>query len=155
MSAPRSTQEGNTTMARTPARRRLALVAMAAGLLLVAGACSQQMRAERDGRDLAEALCDLDDATDADAAATALADIESEIDDLVQRYGMATAEDRADISNNLADLAEHAVQGNEVLLQQDLAVLQRSAENVRQDAGDVQAAVWTGISDGLQECVAD
>ena len=134
--------------------RTLSTLAVGAVLLVAAGACSQQAKAERDGRDLAEAVCDLRDAGDADAAKAARADIDDQLDDLVKRYGVATVEDRADIAENLADLAEHAVQGNEVLIQQDLAVLARSAENIRDDAGEVQGSAWNGFADGLQECLS-
>jgi hypothetical protein len=130
-------------------------IAALAGVALLAAGCGQQMRAERDARDLADAVCDLRNADDADAAAEALDDIEAQIDDLSRRYGVATAEDRADVDENLADLAEHAVQGNEVLLQQDLAVLQRSAENIRDDASGVQQAAWNGFADGVRECIED
>ena len=126
-----------------------------AGVALLASGCGQQMRAERDARDLAESLCDLRNADDADAAEEALDDINEQLDDLSRRYGVATAEDRADIDENLADLAEHAVQDNEVLLQQDLAVLQRSAENIRDDTNGVQQAAWSGFADGVRECVED
>lgn len=132
-----------------------AAVLLASAVALWAAGCGQQVRAERDGRDLAESVCDLRDASDAEAAQAAIDDIEGQIDDLVERYGAATAEDRADVQNNLADLAEHAIQGNEVLVQQDLTVLQRSAENIRDDTSDVQQAAWTGFADGLQECLAD
>jgi hypothetical protein len=126
-----------------------------AGVSLLAAGCGQQMRAERDARDLADAVCDLRNAEDAGAANEALDDIRAQIDDLSRRYGVATAEDRADVEENLADLAEHAVQGNEVLLQQDLAVLQRSAENIRDDASGVQQAAWSGFADGVKECIED
>jgi thiamine biosynthesis lipoprotein ApbE len=133
-----------------------AIAAGAVGLLALAlSGCGQQMRAERDGRDLAESICDLQSASDAEAAQSAIDDIVEEIDDLATRYGVATAEDRADIQNNLADLAEHAVQGNEVLVQQDIAVLQRSAENIREDVGGVQESAWTGLSAGLEECLTN
>ena len=135
--------------------RTIVALAAAAALTLLAAGCGQQMRAERDGRDLADSVCDLRDASDAEAASSAIDEIEDEIEDLVRRYGVATGEDRADVRNNLADLAEHAVQGNEVLVQQDLAVLQRSAENIRDDATEVQQSVWTGIAAGLQECTTD
>jgi hypothetical protein len=148
------TSEGKTTMHRTTTRTVLALLA-AGALSLAAAGCGQQLRAERDGRDLAESICDLRDATSADDAKSAVEDIQKEVDDLVKRYGVATGEDRADINDNLADLAEHAIQGNEVLVQQDLAVLQRSAEHIRNDAGDVQRSAWTGFADGLDECVTD
>ncbi|WP_421120978.1 hypothetical protein ACE2AJ_06770 [Aquihabitans daechungensis] len=141
-------------MHRKPVRALFAIAA--AGVLsFVAVGCGQQLRAEGDGRDLADAVCDLRDATSAEEASAAVDDIQKQVDDLAKRYGVATGEDRADIQNNLADLAEHAVQGNEVLVQQDLAVLQRSAEHVRNDAGDVQQAAWTGFADGINECISD
>ena len=136
--------------------QRPVLVALAAaGLTLLVTGCGQQMRAERDARDLAEAICDLRNADDADDVQEAVDDIDKQLDDLSRRFGVATAEDRADVSNNLADLAEHAVQDNEVLLQQDLAVLQRSAENIRDDASGVQQAAWNGFADGVRECIED
>ena len=134
--------------------RALVLGGALAALALLAG-CGQDLTAERDGRQLAEAVCDLRDASDAEGAESAIAEIEQQIDDIVREYGVATGEDRADISNNLADLAEHAVQGNDVLIQQDLTVMLRSAENIRDDATEVQQSVWTGIAAGLQECTAD
>jgi hypothetical protein len=130
-------------------------LAALAGVVLIATGCGQQMRAERDARDLADAVCDLRNADDAEAADEALSDINAQVDDLSRRFGVATAEDRADIDENLADLAEHVVQGNEVLLQQDLAVLQRSAENIRDDASGVQQAAWAGFADGVRECIED
>lgn len=42
-----------------------------------------------------------------------------------------------------------------MLIQQDLTVLQRSAENIREDAGDVQQSAWTGFADGINECLTD
>jgi hypothetical protein len=147
-------REGTSSMHRL-STRTIATIVLSVAVAFVAASCSQQVRAERDGRDLAESVCDLRDASDAEAAQAAIDDIEGQIDDLVERYGVATAEDRADVQNNLADLAEHAIQGNEVLVQQDLTVLQRSAENIRDDTSDVQQAAWTGFADGLQECLAD
>ena len=136
-------------------RRTISVVAVVALVAVLAAGCSQRLRAERDGRDLAESVCDLRDATTADAAQSAIADIRKQIDDLGHRYGSATAEDRRDIQNNLADLAEHAVQGNEVLIEQDLAVLKRSVQNVRSDADDVQESAWNGFAEGIQECATD
>jgi hypothetical protein len=130
-------------------------LAAMAGMALFTAGCGQQLRAERDARDLAEAVCDLRNADDAEAAEEAIDDINAQLDDLARRFGVATAEDRADVDENLADLAEHAVQGNEVLLQQDLAVLQRSAENIRDDVSGAQQAAWSGFADGVRECIED
>ena len=136
-------------------RRAISLVIAAALIALLGAGCSQRLRAERDGRDLGESVCDLRDATTADAAQSAVTDIRKQIDDLGGRYGSATAEDRRDIQENLADLKEHAVQGNEVLIEQDLAVLKRSVQNVRGDTDDVQEAAWNGFAEGIQECATD
>ena len=78
-----------------------------------------------------------------------------QIDDLGGNYGAATAEDRRDIQENLSDLAEHVDQGNETLIQQDLAVLKRSVQNVRDDSDDVQDSAWNGFAEGIQECATD
>jgi len=135
--------------------RRVTPIAVAVVVMaLLTGGCSQQARAERDGRDLAKFVCDHRTASDSAAANAATAEILRKLDDIEKHYGAATAEDRADIKNNLADLAEHSVQGNKLLTQQDIAVIQRSADHLRNDAGQVQNAVWTGFADGLQECLA-
>ena len=136
-------------------RRTISLVVAAALVAVMAAGCSQRFRAERDGRDLADSVCDLRDATTADATQSAIADIKKQVDDLGKRYGSATAEDRRDIEENLADLAEHVAQGNEVLVEQDLAVLKRSVQNVRGDADDVQESAWNGFAEGIQECATD
>jgi hypothetical protein len=133
-------------------RRTISYVVVAALVAVLAVGCSQRLRAERDGRDLADSVCDLRDATTPEAAQSAIADINKQITDLGGRYGAATAEDRRDIEENLADLAEHVAQGNEALIQQDLAVLKRSVQNVRGDADDVQQSAWDGFAEGIQEC---
>ena len=127
-------------------RRTISLVVATALVVVFAAGCSQRLRAERDGRDLGESVCDLRDATTTEAAQTEIDDIKKQISDLAGRYGAATAEDRRDIDENLADLAEHVAQGNEALIEQDLAVLKRSLQNVARDADDVQASAWEGFA---------
>lgn len=132
-------------------RRSIIVVVAVASVALVAG-CSQKYSAERDGKQLGEAVCDLRDATTQDEADEALEGINDQLDDLSTKYAVFTAEDRADVQNNLADLAEHVVQGNEVLAQQDLAVLERSADNIADDANETRSAAWEGLLQGLAEC---
>ena len=60
-------------------RRSLIPLAVALGLGLAVSGCGQQLRAERDGRKLAEAVCDLSEATSADEAKSALADVQKEL----------------------------------------------------------------------------
>jgi hypothetical protein len=130
--------------------RTVAAVAVAA--LAVTAGCSQKYSAERDGKQLGEAMCDLYGAADADDAQAALAEIDEQLDDLGNKFAMFTAEDRADIANNLADLAEHRVQGQTELLKQDLTVLERSADNIREDVNETSSAAWDGVLQGLSDC---
>ena len=130
--------------------RTVAAVAVAA--LAVTAGCSQKYSAERDGKQLGEAMCDLYDAADGDEAQAALAEINEQLDDLGNKFAMFTAEDRADIANNLADLAEHRVQGQTELLKQDLTVLERSADNIREDVNETSSAAWDGVLQGLSDC---
>jgi hypothetical protein len=131
--------------------RAIAAAATAAALLFAAG-CSQKYSAERDGKNLGQAICDLRDAETQEDAQEALADVNEQLDDLGNKFALYTAEDRADIENNLADLAEHRVQGQPNLMYQDLSVLERSADNIREDANETARAAWDGVLQGLSEC---
>jgi hypothetical protein len=131
----------------------LALTA-AAALLLVAAGCSEKYSAERDGKKLGEAVCDLRDADSQEEVQEAQDDINEQLDDLGGKYAMYTAEDRNDVQNNLADLAEHAIQGNDVVLQQDLRVLERSVDNIAEDTNEVADAAWDGFNEGLSDCTS-
>jgi hypothetical protein len=127
-------------------------IAAATAALLFAAGCSQKYSAERDGKNLGQAICDLRDAENQEDAEEALADVNEQLDDLGNKFALYTAEDRADIENNLADLAEHRVQGQPNLMYQDLSVLERSADNIREDANETARAAWDGVLQGLSEC---
>ena len=133
-------------------RRTVAALLTVALAVAGATACSGKYTAERDGKDLGQALCDLRESTNQEEAAAALQDVTDQLDDLAGRYTIFTAEDRADIDENLADFVEHVAQGNEALVQQDLAVIERSADNIRDDVNDVSAAAWDGFTQGLADC---
>jgi hypothetical protein len=120
--------------------------------LLCGSACTQKYSAERDGKNLGQAICDLREADSPEDAQEAIADVNEQLDDLGNKFAMYTAEDRADIDNNLADLAEHQVQGQPNLMQQDLAVLERSASNIRDDVNETSQAAWEGVLQGLSDC---
>lgn len=128
----------------------------ATGLLLVAvllgSGCSQKYSAERDGKKLGEAICDVREADTPEDAQAALAKANEQLDDLGGKLAMYTAEDRADIANNLADLAEHRVQGQPNLMYQDLTVLERSIDNIRNDVNETSRAAWDGVLEGLSDC---
>jgi hypothetical protein len=138
----------------TASFRRLAPLAVAGLALVLLPACAKKFQAERDGKDVGEAVCDVRDA-DAGELADAVADLENEIDDLAENRAVFTAEDRADIDENLSDLAEHVEDGNEALIQQDLTVLQRSLDNIKDDLSDTGEAAVDGFLQGLDDCVND
>jgi hypothetical protein len=138
-------------MNRTKTRTALAALTAGTSLVLAAG-CSQRYAAERDGKKIGQAVCDLRRATTAEEADAARAEVVGQIDDLSSKVALHTAEDRRDVEANLADLAEHAVQGNEMLAQQDIAVLDRSARHIAEDANEVSRAAWEGVAEGLADC---
>lgn len=133
-------------------RKYLTVAVVIAAVMLAVSGCARKYSAERDGKKLGEAICDLRAATTEEEAQDALDDIKNQTGDLARKYTMFTAQDRRAVQGNLADLAEHSVQGNEVLMQQDLAVLQRNIKQIRSEANEVDSAAWDGISEGLQSC---
>jgi hypothetical protein len=135
-------------------RSAVSVMVVAVGALALFG-CGQKYTAERDGKDLGDALCDVKNASTADEAKSALADVQSEIKSLASNYSMFTAEDRADIEENLRDLREHVAQGNEELVHQDLTVIRRSLGNVSDDLDDTSQAAWDGVKEGVDDCTAD
>ena len=135
-------------------RTALATVALVA-VAVVLGGCSQKYSAERDGKKLGEAICDVRDADTPEEAQAALDDVNEQLDDLGNKYAMYTAEDRADIQNNLADYLEHVVHGQPNLALQDLTVLERSADNIREDVNETSQAAWEGLLQGLSDCTQD
>ena len=127
-------------------------VAIALAVVVVVTGCSQKYSAERDGKKLGQAECDLRNATNADEAKDALDEIEDQLGDLGDKHAIYTAEDRKDVQNNLADLHEHAIQGNTALMQQDLAVLERSIRNIADDSNETSRAAWEGVAEGMADC---
>jgi hypothetical protein len=140
----------------TPTKRRrlpmLTAAALAVVVLLSAPACARKYRAEQDGKDVGEAVCDLRDPSDEETARSDLEELNAEIDDLADDFALFTAEDRSDIEENLVDLVEHTLQENDVLVQQDVTVIQRSLDNIRDDLGDTGQAAIDGILEGLDDC---
>ena len=136
----------------TKSRTILAVCAVSALGALVMTGCSQKYSAERDGKKLGEAICDLREADSAEEADAALEDINEQLDDLSNKYALYTAEDRSDVQNNLADLHEHIIQGQPNLAMQDLAVLERSSDNIADDVNEVARAAWEGVLEGTADC---
>lgn len=133
-------------------KTKILMAVAAVAVVVLTSGCSQKYSAERDGKKLGEAVCDLRNATSEEDARSALDDINNQLEDLGNKYAFYTAEDAADIQNNLADLAEHRIQGNTTLMQQDLTVLERSADNIAEDVNETSQAAWEGFQQGLAEC---
>ena len=132
-------------------KSRTILAVLALSTIVMAG-CSQKYSAERDGKKLGEAICDLREADSTEEADAALEDINKQLDDLSNKYALYTAEDRSDVQNNLADLHEHIIQGQPNLAMQDLAVLERSSDNIADDVNEVARAAWEGVLEGTADC---
>ena len=130
------------------------IVMLVGALVLVAGmsGCAKKYAAESDGKDLGQAVCDLRGADNKEDAQKTLDKINEQLSDMGSKYSLYTAEDRADVEENLNDLAEHVAQGNDELAQQDLAVIQRSVGNIADDSSETQQAIWDGVREGLDDC---
>jgi len=133
-------------------KKSIVMLACVIVLVVGAGGCAKKYAAERDGKKLGEAVCDLRNADTQEEAQSALTDIREQLSDMGSKYSSYTAEDRADIEENLNDLAEHVAQGQQELVQQDLAVIQRSVDNVSSDTNETQQAIWDGVRQGLDDC---
>ena len=121
-------------------------------LVVSMSSCAKKYSSERDGKKLGEAICDLRDATSQDEVDEALDDIDNQVGDLARKNTIFTAQDQRAVDENLADLAEHAAQGNTELLQQDLAVIQRNLQQARSDLNDSDRAALDGLQQGLADC---
>lgn len=134
--------------------RRLAAVAAAllATVLLVA-ACSPKYTSERDGKGLGQALCDLKESDNADERQAALDDISSELENLENEYAFYTADDREAFQSALDTFESDAEAGDVSAMQEDLASLDKGAQNIASNAGDVTKAAWDGLRQGLSDCI--
>ena len=132
--------------------RRLALPVVVIAALALTPACAKKYAAEKDGKDVGEAACDVRDAAPGEVDGQ-LKDLNAQLDDINENYAVFTAEDRADINEQFSDLAEHVRDGNEALIQQDLTVIQRSMDNIKDDLSDTATATVDGFFEGLDDCV--
>jgi DNA-directed RNA polymerase alpha subunit len=132
-------------------RRRAAVAGLLVVLaLLVAPACAKKYQAEKDGKDIGQSLCDVRDADTPEEARSALQDFNEQVDDLSADVSTFTAEDRADIEEQVSDLVQHV--GDDLLVQQDLTVIRRSLENIKDDLGDSGQAAIDGFFEGIDDC---
>ena len=119
-------------------------------VLALAPGCARKYQAESNGKDVGQALCDVRDASNADEAQKALSEFNAELDDLANDFATFTAEDRRDIQEQVSDLSKHV--GDQALAQQDITVIRRSVENIKDDLSDTGQAAIDGIFEGLDDC---
>ena len=132
----------------TQVRRLVAL-----GVLVGLGvACGGELRAERQGRQFGEAVCDVKSADDVDDARRQLEQAQRQMNDLQRIVGRRVDEDVEDIEENLNDLIAHVVDGNDVLLDQDIAAIQRNIDAVARTLTGKARAAYDGIQEGLADC---
>jgi hypothetical protein len=132
-------------------RRQLVGTALVAGLGLLVWGCAEY-RIERHGVDAGEALCDLKSADDAEEARQALDDIDQELEEAVEIAGRPVNEDVSDVEENLRDLAEHVAQGQDALIDQDIAAIRRNVEAAVDAGGAAAERFYDGVVQGLGEC---
>lgn len=122
-------------------------VCMTIGLLAACGT----YRAERQGKQLGDAICSLKHA-DANSVDNAANKVQRQADDLQRIVGRPFNEDVKDIQNNLSDLRQHVVDGNSALIQQDIAVIQRNVQAVGRTLSGRAKSAYFGILEGLNAC---
>lgn len=137
---------------RSPHRSRgIAVAGSLAVAVALLGGCAG-LRTERQGKDIGQAICDLRDASSKEDAQKQLAKIQEDLTDARRITGFDVSQDVRAMSKQLPDLAEHAAQGNDVLIGQDLAVLRRNvAQAIDATTGNVQR-FYQGIDQGLGDC---
>jgi hypothetical protein len=135
-------------------RQRWSGLTLAAGLgsMVLLGACGGEIRAERQGRQLGASICDIKSADSADDAQRQLDQAQRQMNDLQRIVGRPLNEDIDDIQENLSDLVEHSVNGNDALRQQDIAVIQRNVAAVARTLTGRAEAAYDGLYDGLGDC---
>jgi len=140
-------------MAHIITSKRLALlIGFVAGGSAILGGCGGEIRAERQGRQLGEAICDVTEADDADDAQRQLEQAQRQMNDLQRIVGRPIDEDVDDIDENLADLVGHVADDNDALVEQDIAVIQRNLAAVRGTLTSKGQAAYDGIQEGLGDC---
>ena len=126
-----------------------------AGALAISGvglAGCAGLRTERQGKEVGQAICELRDASNKDDAQKQLAKIQEDLSDARRITGVEVSQDVRAMSKQLPDLAEHAVQGNDALIGQDLSVLRRNvAQAADATSGNVQR-FYQGVGEGLGDC---
>jgi peptidoglycan hydrolase CwlO-like protein len=126
------------------------LASVVIGALLLSG-CGE-LRAERQGVQAGRAVCDIKDADNPDEIEREVRQADRQFADLERIVGRPINEDVSDIEENLIDLQEHIAQGNDALLEQDIAVIQRNIDDVGDTLTGKARAAYDGVQEGLAEC---
>lgn len=128
-------------------------VASLVGLVVLSGALSGcgSVRAERQGKQVGDAICDAKGASKGDVQSS-LDKVRREMDDLQRIVGRPVQNDVQDIQNNLSDLASHVQDGNSVLAESDIAAIERNFHAVGRTLSGKGKAAYDGVQEGLAGC---
>ena len=130
---------------------QVGVAAVAIGSLVLGAGCGEY-RAERQGRQLGESICDIKQADSPEDAQRQLDQAQRDMYDLQRIVGRPIDEDVSDIQENLRDLVEHTADGNDALQEQDIAVIQRNIDAVQRTVNGKAEAAYNGFYDGLNDC---
>jgi hypothetical protein len=133
-------------------RRRGYVIAGALATFAIAASGCTGLRTERHGRDVGRAICDVKRADNPDEAQRALDKLDRRLDRAARVTGRPIREDVTDITNNLNDLVRHAGDGNDALLQQDVAAIRRNVQEVIDTAPGLANLFYEGVDQGLSDC---
>ena len=135
---------------KSPIKKFMALGAGAFISLGLLGACGSY-RAERQGKQVGDAICDVKKA-DANSIDNAVNKVQRQMNDVQRIVGRPVNEDVKDIANNLSDLRQHVLDGNSALVQQDIAVIQRNVQAVGRTLSGKAKMAYIGVLEGLGGC---
>jgi hypothetical protein len=130
--------------------KRLALVLLILGAVSLSGCAG--FRAEHNGKQAGDAVCDLRNADNAEEAEEALDDADDALEDGQEIVGRPVSEDVEDIGENLGDLQEHVADGNTSLAKQDIAVIRRNVQAIITTTTGRTQRFYQGFDQGLAEC---
>jgi hypothetical protein len=133
-------------------RRLIILTVAALGVAVVLAGCGEKYSAERDGKELGQAVCDLRDADNEQETDEAQAEVNDKLNDLIEKYAFMTADDRQQLEDTLDQLRGNVADQNFGLAQQDLATLEANVNDIRERANEVSRAAWDGFSQGVSDC---
>jgi len=131
--------------------RRWIVVAVALPLLAGLVGCAGQ-RAERNGKQLGDAICDIKNANSNEEVADAVSDADDAIEDGQQIVGRGVGEDVDDIEENLSDLSEHVVEDRQALARQDVAAIRRNLQQAVENTTGRTQRFYQGVDQGLSNC---